>query len=122
MAQQHWTCLGPGISNTSTITYSTGVTSIVFNSALSGSYTVTLNYMKNGWTQGTGVMDEDGTHTGWIGTNYVCLVQPPAYATSTNYAVNQEIHDDTSGTWQIVTVAGNSVAATPSFSPQHQGL
>jgi hypothetical protein len=110
------TCLGPGISNTSTITYSTGVTSIVFNSALSGSYTVTLNYMKNGWTQGTGVMDEDGRNTTWIGTNYVCLVQPPAFANNTNYALNQIIYDNPSGSWQIVTVAGNSVGSTPSFS------
>ena len=111
-----WTCLGPGIANTSTITYSTGVTSIVFNSALSGSYTVTLNYMKNGWTQGTGVMDEDGRNTTWIGTNYVCLVQPPAFANNTNYALNQIIYDNPSGSWQIVTVAGNSVGSTPSFS------
>ena len=111
-----WTCLGPGIANTSTITYSTGVTSIVFNSALSGSYTVTLNYMKNGWTQGTGVMDEDGRNTTWIGTNYVCLVQPPAFANNTNYALNQLIYDNPSGSWQIVTVAGNSVGSTPSFS------
>ena len=111
-----WTCLGPGIANTSTITYSTGVTSIVFNSALSGSYTVTLNYMKNGWTQGTGVMDEDGRNTTWIGTNYICLVQPPAFANNTNYLVNQIIYDNPSGSWQIVKVAGNSVGSTPSFS------
>lgn len=111
-----WTCLGPGIAAASTITYATGATSIVFNSALSGSYTVTINYMQNGWTTGTGLMDEDGRNTSWIGTNYVCLIQRPAFATTHVYSVNDEIHDATSGTWQIVTVPGTSGSSTPTFS------
>ena len=110
-----WKCLGPGISNSSTINYSTGAVSIVFNSALSAANTITLNYETCGWGCGTGLLDEDGRHTAWIGNNYVCEIQPPAFASSHVYSVNQEIHDASSGTWQIVTAAGTSGSA-PAFS------
>ena len=65
---------GSGIAALSTIDYSTGAVILNLNSAPpSGS--ITSSYTGSGYGAGTGVIDEDGRHTTWMGTeglnNYV---------------------------------------------------
>ena len=91
----------------------------MFANDLSSSNTITFNYEQNGWGTGTGLADEDGnngsTRHAWVGTNQVCLTLLPAFIASHAYSVNDEIRDDTSASWQMVTTAGTSTTA-PVFS------
>ena len=59
---------------TSTINYSTGAITITFAKAPAVGASITVNYIYGGWMAGgTGLMDEDGSHTAWVGTNPFCL-------------------------------------------------
>ncbi len=58
---------GSGIAGGSTINYSTGAVHLVFSSA-PGSGSITADYTGSGYGVGTGVIDEDGRHTTWMGT------------------------------------------------------
>ncbi len=63
-----------GYLGTSTINYSTGAVRIVFSTAPASGVAITVNYVYNGWMSGgTGVMDENGANSGWVGTNSYCL-------------------------------------------------
>ena len=68
---------------TSTINYSTGAITITFATAPAVGASITVNYVYGGWMAGgTGLMDEDGSHTAWVGTNPFCLEGPdPNYPT-----------------------------------------
>ena len=65
----------------SSLNYSKGMVTISFVNAPAKGVAITANYVYGGWMAGgTGLMDEDGTHTGWLGTNPWCLEGPnPAY-------------------------------------------
>ena len=67
----------------STINYSTGTVTINFVTAPANGAAITVNYQYGGWMQGgTGLMDEDGSHTAWVGTNNYCLEGAnPSYPT-----------------------------------------
>jgi hypothetical protein len=56
-----------------TIDYSTGQITLTFSSPIPKGQTLTADYIYNGWMYGTGLMDEDGRHTVWLGSNAVCL-------------------------------------------------
>lgn len=59
---------------TSIINYSTGTITLVFASAPPSGAAISVNYIYHGWMAGgTGLMDEDGSHTAWVGTNPFCL-------------------------------------------------
>jgi hypothetical protein len=59
---------------TSTINYSTGAITITFTTAPAVGASITVNYVYGGWMAGgTGLMDEDGSHSAWVGTNPFCL-------------------------------------------------
>lgn len=63
------------IARTSTIDYRTGAVTINFKLApAAGAHTITISYTQNGWMNGTGLMDEDGRNSSWVGTNAVCLL------------------------------------------------
>lgn len=70
--------------STSTINYSTGAVSISFVSPPASGAAITVNYIFNGWMSGgTGLMDENGSHTAWVGTNNFCLEGAnPSYAST----------------------------------------
>jgi hypothetical protein len=57
----------------STVDYSSGQLTIIFKSAPPAGQKITANYVAGGWMHGTGLMDEDGRHTAWLGNNSVCL-------------------------------------------------
>ncbi len=58
----------------STINYSTGEITLDFTKAPAEGAVITVNYIYGGWMAGgTGLMDEDGSHTAWVGTNPYCL-------------------------------------------------
>ena len=60
--------------STSTINYSTGAITITFTTAPALGASITVNYVYGGWMAGgTGLMDEDGSHSAWVGTNPWCL-------------------------------------------------
>jgi hypothetical protein len=72
------------IQSASTINYSTGAITITFAKAPRVGASITVNYIYGGWMAGgTGLMDEDGSHSAWVGTNPFCLEGPdpnyPAY-------------------------------------------
>ena len=69
--------------STSTINYSTGAVTINFVTAPAVGVAITVNYIYGGWNAGgTGLMDENGSHTAWVGTNLFCLEGPdPSYPT-----------------------------------------
>ena len=73
-----WLC-----KSTSTVNYSTGAVTITFAKAPAAGASITVNYVYGGWMAGgTGLMDEDGSHTAWVGTNPFCLEGPdPNYPT-----------------------------------------
>jgi hypothetical protein len=59
---------------TSTINYTTGAVTINFVTAPTVGQAITISYQYGGWMQGgTGLMDEDGSHTQWVGTNAWCM-------------------------------------------------
>jgi hypothetical protein len=57
----------------SSITYASGSGWISFNVAPANGAVISVDYVANGWPYGTGLMDEDGRNTNWLGTNDVCL-------------------------------------------------
>ena len=58
----------------STVNYSTGAITITFAKAPAAGASITVNYIYGGWMAGgTGLMDEDGSHITWVGTNPFCL-------------------------------------------------
>ncbi len=60
--------------SSSSINYSTGAITISFVTAPARGTSITVNYTYGGWMAGgTGLMDEDGSHTAWVGTNPFCL-------------------------------------------------
>ena len=67
----------------SSINYSTGTITITFVTPPAVGTPITINYVHDGWMAGgTGLMDEDGSHTAWVGTNPFCLEGPdPNYPT-----------------------------------------
>jgi len=67
------TLWGPTASGT--INYATGAMSVTFSSAPATGATVSVNYIKNGWGIGTGLMDEDArpTHLLWTGIDFTFM-------------------------------------------------
>jgi hypothetical protein len=55
------------------INYRKGQITVSFNTAPALGQAVTVDYVANGWMYGTGLMDEDGRNTAWVGTNPWCL-------------------------------------------------
>jgi hypothetical protein len=111
-----WKCLGTGISS-GAITYATRVIAITLHNNLASGATYSVNYVADGWGLGNGLLDEDGRHSSWIGTDWVCGKSLPSFNNNGLYNVNDQIQDSTSGTWQMVTVSGISQSSgTPSFS------
>lgn len=65
-----------GSKSLGTITYSTGALSITFSSAVPAGQAISVTYKTNGWGQGHGLLDEDGTcpsrktgQTCWVPTS-----------------------------------------------------
>ncbi len=58
-----------------TITYADGLLSLTFTTAPAAGSLITVNYIRNGWGIGTGLMDEDGrpSHQVWLGSDYYGL-------------------------------------------------
>lgn len=67
------TIWGPFLSGT--IDYESGAVSLTFESghAPANGVSIAANYVANGWGVGTGLLDEDGRHTSWIGTDSTSL-------------------------------------------------
>lgn len=67
----------------STIDYSTGAITVAFDTPPVVGASITINYVSGGWMAGgTGLMDEDGSHSAWLGTNPWCLEGPnPNFST-----------------------------------------
>ncbi len=62
------------VAASSTIDYSTGSVSVSFVKPPAKGTAITVSYIYDGWMAGgTGLMDEDGSHTSWVGTNEFCL-------------------------------------------------
>ncbi|MGH9727501.1 MAG: hypothetical protein ACRD4V_02780 [Candidatus Acidiferrales bacterium] len=60
--------------STSTINYSTGAITLNFVTPPASGHAITVNYIYNGWLSGgTGLVDESGGGSAWIGTNNFCL-------------------------------------------------
>ncbi len=57
----------------SSINYQAGQISVAFTTPPAPGTPITVNYTANGWMYGSGLMDEDGRHTQWLGTNFKCL-------------------------------------------------
>ena len=57
----------------STLIYANGQMQVEFSGPPARGQLVTIDYVSSGWMYGTGLMDEDGRHTAWVGTNPVCL-------------------------------------------------
>ena len=72
----------------STMDYSTGQITLTFSSPVSKGQTLTADYIYDGWIYGTGLMDEDGRHTAWLGSNAVCLSPAAACDGRDNPKVN----------------------------------
>lgn len=78
-----FTCVGPDV--TGSLTYSTATSAFTFGGAgsLPSGESLAVSYTTGGWDAGgTGVMDEDGSHS-WTTANGVCLVTPAAWSAST---------------------------------------
>ena len=68
------------VQSSSSINYSSGQMSISFASAPRAGTQLHVDYIYDGWMAGgTGLMDEDGSHTKWVGTNVWCLEGPNPY-------------------------------------------
>lgn len=62
------------VQQSSDINYSNGAITLTFVVPPSVGAHITLDYVHGGWMAGgTGLMDEDGSHAGWVGTNPFCL-------------------------------------------------
>lgn len=113
--------IGPNIASGSCVR-STGVCTITFTggNAPGNGVAITADYIQNGWSLGTGFLDEDGHNTSWVGTNAQCLKTKPAWQSTHVYAPGDDpggiIHDATSGTWQAVVATGTSGGSAPTFS------
>lgn len=58
----------------SSINYSNGLLTITFANPPASGAAITISYTYNGWMSGgTGLMDESGSNTAWVGTNPYCL-------------------------------------------------
>jgi hypothetical protein len=55
------------------IDYSNGNVTVTFSTPVPRGGRVTADYVSNGWMTGSGLMDEDGRHSAWVGTNPICL-------------------------------------------------
>jgi len=60
------------------INYSNGQVQITFGVPPSAGASITVDYTVNGWMFGSGVMDEDGRNSAWLGTNPICLAPAAA--------------------------------------------
>jgi hypothetical protein len=60
-------------SPASSINYANGQLTVTFATPPPAGAQVTVDYTANGWMYGTGLMDEDGRHTAWLGNNPYCL-------------------------------------------------
>ena len=60
------------------INYTTGQYQLTFKTAPASGQQITTNYIYGGWTYGTGLMDEDGRNTAWVGSNAICLTPATA--------------------------------------------
>jgi hypothetical protein len=62
------------VQSSSSINYSTGAVTLTFVTPPANGTAITVSYIYGGWMAGgTGLMDEDGSHTTWVGTNPFCL-------------------------------------------------
>jgi len=62
------------LQSSSSIDYLTGAVIISFVNPPAKGTAITANYIYGGWMAGgTGLMDEDGSHKSWVGTNPFCL-------------------------------------------------
>ena len=82
---QNWTEPTGGLINgaplpqaPSTMNYSNGQLQVTFAVPPAAGARVTVDYTANGWGYGPGLMDEDGRHTTWLGTNPYCLLPAAA--------------------------------------------
>jgi hypothetical protein len=56
-----------------TVNYSTGAVVLTLSAPLQTGTTITASYVANGYGIGTGILDEDGRNTTWMGHNSECL-------------------------------------------------
>jgi hypothetical protein len=78
---QNWTMPTSGLTTTgapvppapSTVNYTAGQIEIAFMAPPPAGAAITVGYTANGWMYGSGLMDEDGRNTAWLGTNPYCL-------------------------------------------------
>ena len=105
------------------LTYSTGVTTgVKFSSAPAVGQAITVDYTFGGWASGgTGLPDETGANTTWVGTNYKCLINPPSWSANTAYPGSSSnpiliINDNTTNSWQALIVPGTSGSIRPNFT------
>jgi len=112
-----FTCRGSSVS-AGNVTLSSGAYTITTNHPLPAGATISVNYTTGGYkASGTGFVDEAGTNTSIFGTNSVCLKILPDRVASTAYGVGDVIHNVSTGTWQVVLVAGTSSSGgAPAFS------
>lgn len=73
---------GPTVSGSS-LTYSSGVSTLVFTAAPANAAPITVNYSTGGWGAGHGVLDEDGTCPSKLTTCWI-TVNPAAFQTDMN--------------------------------------
>ena len=57
----------------STINYTTGAVQVTLTAPLQSGVVLGASYVANGWGLGTGLLDEDGRNTAWMGTESVCM-------------------------------------------------
>jgi hypothetical protein len=62
----------------SSIDYSNGQLTVTFTNPPPAGQRITVDYVSGGWMYGTGLMDEDGRHTAWLGNNAICLAPAAA--------------------------------------------
>ncbi len=112
-----FTCIGPALTSASTINYSTGALSLTFSSPPPSGVAITVSYTWGGWASGigTGLADESGTGS-WVGTNPICVINPPAWQANHSYTAYQAIpvSDPATGAWMLPITTGTSGATDPS--------
>jgi hypothetical protein len=77
---------------TGSINYSTAFLQVTFATAPPAGTPITVDYIAGGWGYGSGLMDEDGRHTAWMGTPQgatrndpsLCLTSTPVCTASAN--------------------------------------